>query len=117
MSRVIITIENAFNRHYNMIKEMEGIPGPPVKITFNKHFLDPRLPATELREIVKAFTEGVINEETLIFNLTRGDIMQTDTLDRTVDKSVPGPRKDGELEPGAGSDNNDNDNPTDTEET
>jgi hypothetical protein len=93
MTRIAITIENALNRHYNMIKEMEGIEGPPVKITLNKHFLDPRMPATELREIVKAFVEGAINEETLIFNLTRGDIMQTDTLDRKVDKTIPGPRE------------------------
>jgi hypothetical protein len=92
MTRIAITIENGFNRHYNMIKEMEGIPGPPVQITLNKHFLDPRMPASELKEIVKAFVDGAINEETLIFNLTRGDIMQTDTLDRTVDKTIPGPR-------------------------
>lgn len=91
MSRIAWTIENALNRHYNMIKEMEGIPGPPVEITLNKHFLDPRMPATELREIVKAFVEGAINEETLVFNLQRGDIMQTDTLDRTVDIKIPGP--------------------------
>lgn len=94
MTRIADTIENAFNRHYNMIKEMEGISGPPVKITLNKHFLDPRMPAAELREIVKAFAEGAINEETLIFNLQRGDIMQTDSLDRTVDTSIPGPSDD-----------------------
>jgi len=93
MTRIVETIENAFNRHYNLIKEMEGIQGPPVKITLNKHFLDARMPASELREIVKAFVDGAINEETLIFNLTRGDIMQTDTLDRTVDKDIPGPRE------------------------
>lgn len=107
MTRIAETIENAFNRHYNMIKLMEGIGGPPVKITLNKNFLDPRMPASELREIVKAFTDGVINEETLIFNLQRGDIMQTDTLDRKVDKKIPGPRKDGEFEPGAADDNKD----------
>jgi len=90
MTRIAFTIENALNRHYNMIKEMEGISGEAVKITLNKHFLDPRMPASELREIVKAFTEGAINEETLIFNLQRGDIMQTNTLDRTVDISIPG---------------------------
>ncbi len=93
MTRIAETIENGFNRHYNLIKEMEGIPGPPVKITLNKHFLDPRMPAAELREIVKAFTEGSINEETLIFNLQRGDIMQTNTLDRKVDLTIPGPPK------------------------
>jgi len=92
MTRIVETIENAFNRHYNLIRVMEGIPGE-VKITLNKHFLDARMPATELREIVKAFTEGAINEETLIFNLTRGDIMQTDTLDRKVDRTIPGPRE------------------------
>lgn len=107
MTRIIETIENAFNRHYNLIKVMEGIPGPDVKITLNKHFLDARMPATELREIVKAFVEGAINEETLIFNLTRGDIMQTDTLDRKVDKTIPGPRD---------NDNNDSDEPTDEDE-
>ena len=108
MTRVAETIENAFNRHYNLIKEMEGIPGPPVKITLNKHFLDPRMPAAELREVVKAFTDGAINEETLIFNLTRGDIMQTDTLDRKVDKTIPGPREN--------KDNTDNNEPTDDED-
>lgn len=102
MTRIAETIENAFNRHYNLIKEMEGIGGPPVEITLNKHFLDARMPASELREIVKAFVEGAINEETLIFNLTRGDIMQTDTLDRRVDRTIPGPR-----------DNNNDTEPTD----
>jgi hypothetical protein len=98
MVRIMETVENAFNRHYNMIKVMEGIDGPPVKITFNKHFLDPRMPAAELREIVKSFVEGAINEETLIFNLQRGDIMQTDTLDRIVDKSIPGPRDENNID-------------------
>jgi len=93
MTRTAWTIENGLNRHYNQIKELENIPGPPVKITLNKHFLDPRLPATELREIVKAFVDGAINEETLVFNLQRGDIMQTDTMDRKVDISIPGPKK------------------------
>lgn len=106
MSRLAWTIENALNRHYNMIKILEDIPGPPVKITLNKYFLDPRMPATELRELVKAFIEGAINEETLRFNLTRGDIMQTDTLDRTVDKDIPGPRDDADFEDGAGGENN-----------
>ncbi|MDJ0952471.1 MAG: DUF4055 domain-containing protein [Acidimicrobiia bacterium] len=120
MTRIAEVVENGFNRHYNMIKEMEGIGGPPVKITFNKHFLDPRLPAAELKELVKAFSEGAINEETLIFNLQRGDMMQTDTMDRTVDKSVPGPRKDGEFESGAGNEqgnDNNGDNENEDEET
>lgn len=116
MTRIAEVAENGFNRHYNMIKEMEGIPGPPVKITFNKHFLDPRMPAAELRELVKAYSEGAINEETLIFNLQRGDIMQTNTMDRRVDVSIPGPRKKAEFEPGAGNESNDNDN-MDNEET
>ena len=117
MTRIAEVVENGFNRHYNMIKEMEGIPGPPVQITFNKHFLDARLPAAELKELIKGFTEGAINEETLIYNLQRGDIMQTDTMDRTVDKTVPGPRKDGEFEPGAGGDENETDNDNMDEET
>jgi len=107
MTRIAEVVENGFNRHYNLIKEMEGISGPPVKITFNKHFLDPRLPASELRELVKAYSEGAINEETLIFNLQRGDIMQTNTMDRIVDTSVPGPRKPGEFNDDVGDDTGD----------
>lgn len=115
MTRVAEVVENGFNRHYNMIREMEGIGGE-VKITFNKHFLDARLPASDIRELVKAFSEGAINEQTLVYNLQRGDIMPMKTLDQSVDTGLPGPRKKGEFEAGSGSDDNQNQNNIESEE-
>lgn len=67
------SVEDGLNQVYKEIAEILGEPKPDIQM--NKEFMDPKLNAADLTAIVKAYLEGGISKDTLIYNLRKGDII------------------------------------------
>ena len=47
----------------------------------DKEFLDTRMSSNDLRELIKAYFEGGVSAETVVFNLRRGNMLPPDRED------------------------------------
>lgn len=81
LAAVVRAIEALMNRIYKCLAKMEDLNPDEVSIKMDKEFLDSRMSANDLRETVKAFIEGGISAETLVYNLRRGDVLPPDRED------------------------------------
>ena len=75
-------VESGLNRTYKMLAELEGYDPNEVNIELNKYFMEPRLTGAELRELVKGYMEGAVDERTFYYNLERGDMSPPDDFQR-----------------------------------
>lgn len=89
---VVRSVEDGLNQVYADIADILGEP-PPV-IQMNKEFMDTKMSAADLTAIVKAYLEGALSKETLIYNLRKGDIISPKQEDAAEAAAI--------LEPGAG---------------
>lgn len=71
---ITVAAESILNNVYKMIATWLGLDVNEVKISLNKDFLETKLSPAELRELVKAFIDGGIDEKILYYNLQRGEI-------------------------------------------
>ena len=81
LAAVVRAIEAFVNRVYRCIATMESTDPTKVAIKMDKEFLDARMSSTELRELVKAYIDGGLSKEALVFNLRRGDVLPPDRTD------------------------------------
>ena len=77
LTSIAHSIEAGFNRVYKTIALWEGYNPNEVQITLNKDFVNTTLSAADITSLVNAFMEGGLDEETLVYNLKRGDILPT----------------------------------------
>jgi len=83
---VVRSTEDGINQVYAEIAQIKGEPAPVVQM--NKEFMDPKLSAAELTALVKAYIDGAITVETLIYNLRKGDVISAKEEDETIKKEL-----------------------------
>lgn len=81
LAMVVRATEALMNKVYATIAEMEGLDPTSVRVQLNKEFLDARISAKEVLEYVQSYIDGGISEETLIYNLRRGDAIDVNRSD------------------------------------
>lgn len=81
LAMVVRACEALMKMTYMEIAIMQGLDPGQVEITLNKEFLDTRIQGKELVDLVQSFIEGGISEETLVYNLRRGDIIDVNRDD------------------------------------
>ena len=87
------SVEDGLNQVYAEIAEIMGEPAPSIQM--NKEFMDARLSAADLTALVKAYLEGGISKDTLVYNLRKGDIISPKQEDQAEMSEILEP---GELE-------------------
>ena len=75
LSTMAYAIEAGLNRVYKHIAKWEEIDPNLVNINLHKDFVNTTLSAAEISALAKSFVDGSIDEETLVFNLKRGDLL------------------------------------------
>lgn len=67
--------EALMSKVYATVAIMKDLDPKQIRIQLNKEFLDSRISAKEVVDFVDSYLNGGITEETLVFNLRRGDIL------------------------------------------
>ncbi len=75
LTTIAYAIEAGLNRIYKQIAFWDGFDPATVNIVLNKDFVNTTLSAAEIASLAKAFVENSIDEETLVFNLKRGELL------------------------------------------
>jgi hypothetical protein len=73
---------------YKDVAMFEGLDPKTVVIELNKEFLDSRMSSTQVVDLVESFIEGGISEETLVYNLRRGDVLSIGRSDEDEIASI-----------------------------
>ena len=81
LASVVRAVEALFNRVYGGLAIMESLDPTLVSIKMDKEFLDTRMSSNDLRELIKAYFEGGVSAETVVFNLRRGNMLPPDRED------------------------------------
>jgi len=81
LAMVVRATEAGLTQAYRNVALMRGEDPDEVTILLNKEFLETRMPANDLVDLVKSYLEGGISAETLVFNMRRGDIIPVDRED------------------------------------
>jgi len=81
LAMVARSTESLLTKVYGTIATMESLDPTQVRVTLNKEFLDSRISAKDVVDFVKSYLEGGITEETLVFNLRRGDVIDVNRPD------------------------------------
>lgn len=81
LTMVVRASEALLTKVYSEVAFMESVDPTSVRIVLNKELLDTRMSAKEVVDLVKSYNEGGISEETLIFNLRRGDMIDVSRSD------------------------------------
>lgn len=93
LAAVVRAVEALMNRVYRGLAMMESLDPTSVSIKMDKEFLDSRMSSTDLRELVKAYIEGGVSKETLVFNLRRGDVLPPDRTDLEEVEAIDAAKK------------------------
>lgn len=93
LASVVRSVEAFLNQVYQGLADMESLERSAVSIKMDKEFLDTRMSSIELRELVKAYIEGGISKETLVFNLRRGDVLSPDRTDKEEEVAIEAAKK------------------------
>jgi hypothetical protein len=88
LTMIVRATESALNRIYKDIAMFEGLDPKAVVIELNKEFLDSRMSSTQVVDLVESFIEGGISEETLVYNLRRGDVLSIGRTDEDEIASI-----------------------------
>jgi hypothetical protein len=88
LTMIVRATESALNRMYKDIAKFEGLDPKTVVIELNKEFLDSRMSSTQVVDLVESFIEGGISEETLVYNLRRGDVLSIGRSDEDEIASI-----------------------------
>jgi hypothetical protein len=88
LAAVVRAVEALLNKVYRCLAKMDGLDPTTVMITMDKEFLDNRLSGANLREIVRAYLDGGLSKETLVYNLRRGDVISPDRTDSEETKAL-----------------------------
>ena len=87
------TVEDGLTRVMTWHAEWMGLSESTVSLTLNKVFLQSRMAATDLAELMKAWQAGGISYETLYWNLERGELTRPDVTmeeeQRLIDTQQP----------------------------
>jgi len=75
LAAIVRSTEALLNRVYQAVCEMQSLDKTQISVELSKEFLDSKLSGQDLRELVGAFIDGAISEETLVYNLRRGDLI------------------------------------------
>jgi hypothetical protein len=97
LAAVVRAVEALVNRVYRGLAMMESLDPTTISIKLDKEFLDSRMSSTDLRELVKAYIEGGVSKETLVFNLRRGDVLPPDRTDLEEVAAIDAAKKAAEL--------------------
>jgi hypothetical protein len=97
LAAVVRAVEALMNRVYRGLAMMESLDPTTISIKLDKEFLDSRMSSTDLRELVKAYIEGGVSKETLVFNLRRGDVLPPDRTDLEEVAAIDAAKKAAEL--------------------
>lgn len=81
LAMVVRATEALMNKVYSTIAVMEGLDPTSVRVQLNKEFLDARISAKEVLQYVQSYIDGGMTEETLIYNLRRGDVIDVSRSD------------------------------------
>lgn len=81
LSMNVRATEAALNLVYKTIAKFEGLDPNDVSIVLNKEFLDSRMQSSQVVDLVQSYIDGGMSEETLIFNLRRGDVLSIERSD------------------------------------
>jgi hypothetical protein len=73
------SVEDGLNQVYAEIATIKGEPPPTIEM--NKDFMDSKMSAADLTAIVKAYIEGTISRETLVYNLRKGEVISPKRTD------------------------------------
>ena len=86
------SVEEGLNVVYAKVAEFLGEPAPIIQL--NKEFMEGKLSATDLTAIVKAYLEGAISKDALIYNLRKGDVIPRTEDDDAARRAVKEPGTD-----------------------
>lgn len=75
LKTVVRAVQALLNRVYKAHAIMNSLDPNAVKLALNMDFLDERIQGKNLDSLVEAYLKGGISEETLLFNLRRGDVL------------------------------------------
>lgn len=81
LSAVVRACEAFVTKAIKVIAMMEELDSTKVAIKMDKDFLNSKLSPQEITALTTAFVEGAISEETLVYNLRRGDQLAPSTTD------------------------------------
>lgn len=81
LAMIVRAVEALLNKTYTTIAIMESYDPTEVRILLNKEFLDSRMSAKDVLNLVQSYIDGGISEETLLFNLRRGDVIDVNQDD------------------------------------
>ncbi len=77
LTRAVQTTENAINSALVKMAEWDGVTAPTVKL--NRDFVDAKLDATMIGQLMNAFLGGGMTLETLLWNFKRGEVLGPET--------------------------------------
>ena len=75
LSTTARVVEQALVSLFAMAAELSDVDPSTILVELNKEFLETKLSFQELRELVKAYVDGGIDKETLLYNLERGEML------------------------------------------
>lgn len=81
LSMIVRATESGLSKVYQTIAIFKGLDPNDVVIQLNKEFLDSRMQSSQVVDLVQSYIEGGISEDTLIYNLRRGDVLSLDRSD------------------------------------
>jgi hypothetical protein len=81
LAMVVRSVEALLMKVYSTIASMESLDPTSVRIVMNKEFLDSRMSAKDVLNLVQSYLDGGITEETLLYNLRRGDVIDVNRSD------------------------------------
>lgn len=81
LAMVVRATEALLTKTYATVAQMKALDQTAVSVTLNKELLDTRISTKDVLSLVQSFVDGGISEETLIYNLRRGDVIDVNRSD------------------------------------
>ncbi len=75
LTQIVITLGLGFERALTYAAQMMGVQNPDVSVDVNTEFVQPGLAGSDLLNLIKAWQEGGISRETLLYNLKRAEVI------------------------------------------
>lgn len=83
------SVEEGLNLVYGKIAEYLGEEAPLIQM--NKEFMEGKMSPADLVAIVKAYLEGALSKDALIYNLRKGDIIPRSETDEQAKSAIKDP--------------------------